>query len=446
MARKGSTMKKIQKTLMITGALAALMASPALAMIKSIEINADTDSIPSYSAGTAFFPEYEVSDDDADGLTVAFSPEARSAMGSANPTIPATVKFTIQSDSEDLDDDLRIIGTGIRSTYVDTVSVDNSEATGRLLVYPFYELIAPTVTINGTEAQWAEVPYAGKYEIVTTYVNKSGNETTTHHTTKNCHYSIASAVANAYNGQVGVAVRALPTGDEGYQTLTVANGGIVNGVAKWDALTEFANQYELKISYTLNDGKKQTTRCKTTDTSKDVSAYVNSAANNSLVVTVRALPKQNDAAYYNIATSEWGRAGGYTADTSDYEIDDKWAFLSSYQATVEGDFATKLRGSAARFGTTASTGSQDGAWNRVAYHWQYIVNGAPFNQGWRQINGSWYYFDPDGYMHTGWLEWNGHWYYLESKVGATCGTMYTGTQQIGGATYSFAADGICLNK
>ena len=118
MARKGSTMKKIQKTLMITGALAALMASPALAMIKSIEINADTDSIPSYSAGTAFFPEYEVSDDDADGLTVAFSPEARSAMGSANPTIPATVKFTIQSDSENLDDDLKIIGTGIRSTYV----------------------------------------------------------------------------------------------------------------------------------------------------------------------------------------------------------------------------------------------------------------------------------------------------------------------------------------
>ena len=74
------------------------------------------------------------------------------------------------------------------------------------------------------------------------------------------------------------------------------------------------------------------------------------------------------------------------------------------------------------------------------------MNGAPFNQGWRQINGSWYYFDADGYMHTGWLEWNGHWYYLESKVGATCGTMYTGTQQIGGATYSFAADGICLNK
>ena len=92
MARKGSTMKKIQKTLMITGALAALMSAPAYAMIKSIEISADTDSIPSYSAGTAFFPEYEVSDDDADGLTVAFSPEARSAMGSANPTIPATVK------------------------------------------------------------------------------------------------------------------------------------------------------------------------------------------------------------------------------------------------------------------------------------------------------------------------------------------------------------------
>ena len=439
-------MKKLQKTLMIPGTLASLLSRPAYAMVKSIEINADTDSIPSYQAGTAFFPEYEVSDDDADGLTIAFSPEPKSAMGSSNPTVPATVKFTVQSDSEDLDEDLKIIGTGIRSTYVDTVSVDNTEATGRLLVYPFYELIAPTVTISGNQAQWAEVPYAGKYEIVTTYVNKSGNETTSHHTTKNCYYNIASAVANAYNGQVGVAVRALPTNDEGYQTLTLANGGIVNGIAKWDALTEFANQYEVKISYTLNNGQKKTTRSTTSETQKDVSAYVNSAANNSLVVTVRAMPKQNDAAYYNIATSDWGRAGSYQADTSDYEIDDKWSFLSNYQATVEGDFATKLRSSGSRFGTTASTGSHDGSWKRVSYHWQYLVNGAPFNQGWRQVNGSWYYFDADGYMHTGWLEWNDHWYYLESKIGSTCGTMITGTKDINGVTYSFAADGICLNK
>ena len=439
-------MKKLQKTLMITGALASLLSMPAYAMVKSIEINADTDSIPSYQAGTAFFPEYEVSDDDADGLTIAFSPEPKSAMGSSNPTVPATVKFTIQSDSEDLDEDLTIIGTGIRSTYVDTVSVDNTEATGRLLVYPFYELIAPTVTISGNQVQWAEVPYAGKYEIVTTYVNKSGNETTSHHTTKNCYYNLASAVANAYNGQVGVAVRALPTNDEGYQTLTLANGGIVNGIAKWEALTEFANQYEVKISYTLNNGQKKTTRYTTSETQKDVSAYVNSAENNSLVVTVRAMPKQNDAAYYNIATSDWGRAGSYNADTSDYEIDDKWSFLSNYQATVEGDFATKLRSSGSRFGTTASTGSQDGSWKRVSYHWQYLVNGAPFNQGWRQVNGSWYYFDADGYMHTGWLQWNGHWYYLESKVGSTCGTMITGTKDINGTSYSFGADGICLNK
>ena len=62
------------------------------------------------------------------------------------------------------------------------------------------------------------------------------------------------------------------------------------------------------------------------------------------------------------------------------------------------------------------------------------------------MNGSWYYFDADGYMHTGWLEWNGHWYYLESKIGSTCGTMVTGTKDINGVTYSFAADGICLNK
>lgn len=437
--------KNLQKTLMISGVLAALMSAPAYAMIKNIEINADLDSIPSYEAGTAFFPEYEVSDDDSDGLSIAFSPEPKSAMSSGNPTIPATLKLTIQSDQEDLDDDLKITGTGIRSTYVDTVSEDNTEATARLLVYPFYELTAPSVTISGSQAQWAEVPYAGKYEIVLTYVNKGGNEVTTHHTTKNCYYSVSAAQANAANGQYGIAVRALPTNDEGYQTLTVANGGIVNGKAQWSALSEFANQYEVKISYTTNGGKKQTTRVTTTETSKDVTAYLNSAANDSLVVTVRAMPKQSDASYYNIASSDWGRAGSYTADTADYEIDDKWEFLSNYQATVNGDFATTVRGSSARFGTTASTGTQDGSWKRVSYHWQYLVNGSAYNQGWRQINGSWYYFDADGYMHTGWLEWNGHRYYLESKIGDTCGQMITGTKQINGTSYTFGADGICQN-
>ena len=49
-------------------------------------------------------------------------------------------------------------------------------------------------------------------------------------------------------------------------------------------------------------------------------------------------------------------------------------------------------------------------------------------------------------MHTGWLSDGGKWYYLESKVGNTAGTMFTGTHQINGKSYTFGADGACTNK
>ena len=36
--------------------------------------------------------------------------------------------------------------------------------------------------------------------------------------------------------------------------------------------------------------------------------------------------------------------------------------------------------------------------------------------------------------------------YLESKVGGTAGTMFTGTHEINGKSYSFDASGVCTNK
>ncbi len=437
--------RNLLKIICIGSTISILTALPAFAMVKNVEINADLDSISETDAGICFFPNYEVEEeDDIDAVIVADT----TSIKNNNPTIPATINVTITSDSGALDDDLKISGTGIRSTYVDTVSVDNTEATGRLLVYPLYELKAPenlTIDTVNQQVSWSAVDYAGKYEIVVTYVNKNGNEKTYHSTTTNTHYSISTAVENAYGGQIGVAVRAIPTDDPGYQDATISS----DGIASWTGYdVTFADEYEVRISYTNSEGKKITKKYRTSETSHDVSGYVNSAYGDTLKVTVRGIPKKNDAKYYNISISDWATTGSYAADTSDYEVDDKWDFLSDYKATVDGNFATNVTSNGSYNSvSTKSLGSGDAnaQWKRTTYKWQYIVDGTAYNQGWRKINDRWYYFDADGYMHTGWLEINGAWYYLESKVGSSTGVMCTGTKEINGQTYVFGSDGICTN-
>ena len=147
-----------------TGAMTLLSTMTAFSMIKTIEINADLDNVPTHEAGECFYPEYEVDEEDENGLTVTFSEPITASTD--NPTVPATVKVYIASDEENLDDDLRITGTGIRSTYVDMVSVDNSEASARLQVYPFYILTAPNLKLDTAAGTlyWDPVPYAAKYE------------------------------------------------------------------------------------------------------------------------------------------------------------------------------------------------------------------------------------------------------------------------------------------
>jgi hypothetical protein len=153
------------------GAMSILTAVPAFAMIRNLEINADLDNITEPSEhGVCFYPDYEVEEDE-DVSVVFGTPQV---INNGNPMYPATIPVVIHSDNEALDDDLKISGTGIRSTYIDSVSVDNAEASGRLQVYPLYILMDANPVLNtaaGT-ASWNSVPYAGKYEVLISYPKK----------------------------------------------------------------------------------------------------------------------------------------------------------------------------------------------------------------------------------------------------------------------------------
>ena len=439
----GGKMKNNRRTLAGASALAAAAiisaasAVPAFAATKFIDINVDLDNIPEHSAGEAFMPEFEV---EQDGISIDFGDAPEST---ASPLIPYTCNIKIVSDSENLDDDLQIRGTGIRATYVDYV--DDSEASARLQVYPFYRLIAPqpTVDYGSKKASWAEVPYAGKYEYVISYETKSGAEKTVHGTTKQCYVNIGNYTSLDAGGKVGIAVRALSTSEEAYVKAEVDD----NGVARWEGM-EWANRYRVRISYKNAAGTTTKHEFTVEGTSMDVQGYKNSAQGREFTVTVRAIPKTESSKYYNIALSEFGTAGDRNVDTSDYDVDNPWELLADYQAVVEGDFASNISTSAGAGVAGYMTGpssNNDGTWNRVAYRWQYLVGGTPYNAGWKQISGAWYYFDADGFAHTGWLtDTDGKMYYLESRVGAAYGQMYTGTHTINAKEYTFGTDGALI--
>ena len=237
-----------------TGAMTLLSTMTAFSMIKTIEINADLDNVPTHEAGECFYPEYEVDEEDENGLTVTFSEPITASTD--NPTVPATVKVYIASDEENLDDDLRITGTGIRSTYVDMVSVDNSEASARLQVYPFYILTAPNLKLDTAAGTlyWDPVPYAAKYEVLVNYARKNADDEVIHRTTKETSLNISNYLKSAYNGELGIAVRALPTDVNAQSFDITASNPIVN----WGSFAGMGvNNYKVVVSYTNTQGNKQ---------------------------------------------------------------------------------------------------------------------------------------------------------------------------------------------
>lgn len=421
------------------GTMGMLSTIPAFAMLRTVEINADLDNVQEPDQhGVCFYPDFEVDDDDEVSVTFG-TPKT---INNENPMYPATIDVVIRSDQEALDDDLKITGTGIRTTYVDSVSMDNAEARGRLQVYPLYILMDATPVLhteNGI-ASWNSVPYAGKYEVLISYPKKNGETQLVHKTTKDTSLNISSYQKSSVDGQVGIAVRAIASDAMAAQDAVIG----ADGVARWDNLKAYTDGYKVQISYVNNTGKKVKTSTKTTNNYMDVTGYKNSAQAGTLKVEVKTMPEYNDARFYNIASGDWTQTG-YPVDTTDYE-EDRWDFLSDYKAVNDGNFAQNVTSAGSANRNKSLQATADGSWNRIGYRWQFLLGGVPYNSGWRKINGYWYYFDPDGFMHTGWLNDNGKWYYLESQVGANCGIMYTGMHQINGQNYSFDAQGVCQNR
>ena len=69
---------------------------------------------------------------------------------------------------------------------------------------------------------------------------------------------------------------------------------------------------------------------------------------------------------------------------------------------------------------------------------------------WIQVDGHWYYMNADGIMQTGWIQLKGIWYYLKpsgftSWSGPEGSMLYSTTVTIDGVSYTFNADGACMN-
>lgn len=103
-------------------------------------------------------------------------------------------------------------------------------------------------------------------------------------------------------------------------------------------------------------------------------------------------------------------------------------------------------------------------WSQVSTNvWQWTENGAVVKDRWVTTQNGLYYINLDGNCSYGWINWCGNWYYGEPS-GANLGNvvrnnwaqidnsyyyffedgrMATGTQVIGGVTYTFDANGHC---
>lgn len=436
--QKGDSMKKILRGMLLSSACTLLFGGQAFANIRNLEINADMDSVSNVAAaaGTAFRPDFTIEDEDAEMLDIRFEP--MDEQNQNNPTIPYTLKFRIVAEEDVLDDDLKIRGRGFRASYVDFVSVDNTEAEGRLMVYPFYQLKAPAnvqVDAGSGKLCWTAMDdYAGAYELVLSYTKKNGEKVTVHRRTKDTELKVSSYLNLSSDGSLAAAVRALPTEEIGYERASLDR---TSGEASWSGFGG-AESYRVQVRWTDRNGKEQKREETVKGSSKNVSTYIRADKDGNPRVLVRAVPKSNDSRFYNIAISDWSRGGTGIADTSDYEIDDIWEMLSDYQGVTDGAFAS-LRNQGSSFGSP--TGSENGYWNRVGYRWQYVVEGGAYNLGWKKLNNDWYYFDSDGFMHTGWLTLGEKRYYLTETIGAETGIMVTGNQSIKGQSYLFDESG-----
>lgn len=417
-----------------TGSL--LLSSISLANIRSLEINADMESVDSMAAapGTAFLPDFRLEDEDAELLNISF--DSIDGLNVNNPTLPYTLSFRIMANNDVLDDELKIRGRGFRSSYVDYVSVDNTEAKGRLMVYPFYQLMQPEdIHIEDDRLRWsAGDSYTGAYELVMSYTDSNGEHKNVHRKTRANGYSLSGLKGFSVDRPLSVAIRGLPTEEIAYERAELDKK---NGIALWSPYNG-SERYRVLVKWTDKRGVEHRREETVRGLKCNVASEISSDRNCSPVVMVRAIPSQNDAGFYNIAVSEWARWGADTADTSDYEIRDIWEMLADYQGVSEGAFAViDNAGNAAG----SMPGSASSGWKRAGHRFSYIENGNELRGCWKKIGGYWYYFDDEGFLYSGWLKLSDSRYYLNEEIGEAYGRMLTGEQYIGREHYSFLESG-----
>ncbi len=137
-----------------------------------------------------------------------------------------------------------------------------------------------------------------------------------------------------------------------------------------------------------------------------------------------------------------------------------------YYYQQDGKMATGLMNLDGTYYYFLSDGSMVTGWLKLDGNYYYMGENGALTTGWKQIDGEWYYLRPDsgicvlnsavevdGYWYffksdgkklNGWLKKNGAYYYMDP---AGNGRMVAGTTQIiDGASYTFAADGVCISN
>lgn len=88
-----------------------------------------------------------------------------------------------------------------------------------------------------------------------------------------------------------------------------------------------------------------------------------------------------------------------------------------------------------------SSGAMVTGWQKISGKWYYFNSSGAMLTGWQKISNKWYYFESSGLMKTGWLKSGGQWYYLDSSGAMLAST----TKTINGKSYTFDANGVCIN-
>lgn len=206
--------------------------------------------------------------------------------------------------------------------------------------------------------------------------------------------------------------------------------------ATWDEV-EYADEYDVVIYYTDDDGDERERKRTTSKESIDLSGYIGKYED--VTLSVRAV-KGNSEADKFVASSDYMFPDGTVDDEySPEEYEFNIPRTSSDGSTSNSNNSSSSNNSSNSNGPGASSGTN--GWVGSGNTWSYYQNGKKVT-GWLGIgsdaNGitdEWYLLDSNGNMLSGWQYVDGNWFYLNQQHDGYFGKMLTGWQNINGAWY-----------